>query len=384
MTPTFRIGLSIAVCCGLTAAFYGCGSDASAPPGSGVGGSSGTGAGGGTAGDASSSGGTGAVITDAGPPDGIDPDAACAAITESAKNSPLHLYIMLDKSNSMAGGQWTAAVAGLTAFVQSADSAGVSVGLKFFPRAAGGPPACDQKAYATPDVAFAVLPGNAAALVTALGGESPNGLSTPTYPALGGGLLKGIELVQNNPGHTAAVLLVTDGAPAGPGTICAGVNPEDWNEIAKLATTGVNFSPSVLTYVVGLPGVDQTFANQIAAAGGTQSAILVSNTNVQAEFEQALAKVRGEALPCEYELPDKVSKGEIEYGRVNLTIDSGGKKTDILQTTDCNKGAGWYYDPPAPATPKRILLCPSICDSVKKDFTAKLDILLGCKTQVVR
>ncbi len=386
MTPTLRFGFAL-VLGGLTAAvFSACGSDASAPPGSGVGGSTGTGAAsgaGGSAGDASASGGTGGgVIIDSGLPDGLDPDAACAVVTESAKNSPLHLYVMMDKSNSMAGNQWTAAVAGLTAFAQSKDSTGVYVGLKFFPRAPNATPACDQKAYAAPDVPFGVLPGNAAPIVAALGAESPNGLSTPTYPALGGGLLKGIEIIQNNPGHTAAVLLVTDGIPAGPLGLCAGVSPEDWNEIAKLATTGVNFNPSVLTYVVGLPGVDQSFANQIAQAGGTTSAILVSNTNVQAEFEQALAKVRGEALPCEYEIPEKVSKGEIELNRVNVVLETGGKSNVIPQTSDCKQGAGWFYDDPK--APKRILLCPSLCDSVKKDFTAKVDILLGCKTQVVR
>ncbi|MEZ4225065.1 MAG: VWA domain-containing protein [Polyangiaceae bacterium] len=371
MTSAIRKGFWVFPLLG--AAFAACSSDASAPPGSGVAASGGTGGGGGSG---------GSIIVDAGGSGGLDPDASCGAVSESAKNSPLHLYIMLDKSSSMAGNQWTSAVAGLNAFLASADSAGVSVGLKFFPREADATPVCDQKAYSKPDVAFGVLPGNASALAAALGAATPNGLSTPTYPALGGGILKAIELAQNNPGDAAAVLLVTDGVPQGPASVCGTVNPEDWNEIASLAAAGANFNPPVTTYVVGLPGVDQSFANQIAKAGGSSAAILVSNTNVQAEFEKALAKVRGQALPCEYEIPDKVSKGEIAYDFVNVVLQSGGKSTNVLQTSDCNLGAGWYYDDPT--DPSKILLCPSVCANLKQDFTASLQILMGCKTQVVR
>ncbi len=352
-------------------------SDASEPPGSsvGTGGASNTGG--------TGNGGTGGSVIDADLPDALDPDANCQVVTESAETTPLHLYVMLDRSASMAGNQWDAARAGLTAFVNASDSAGVSVGLKFFPRdLTNGVPACDQPEYAKPDVAFGLLPGNAPAIVTALTNQAANGIGTPTYPALGGAILKAIELRQTNPGQTAAVLLVTDGVPQGPAATCAGVDPEDWNAIASLAQAGASFNPPVVTYVVGLPGVDQTFANQIAVAGGTTSAILVSNTNVQKEFEDALAKVRGQALPCEFELPAQVASGEYDTNKVNVLVTTGGSSKKVLQTSDCALGDGWYYDDPL--DPKRILFCPAVCAELKKDFTAKVDILLGCKTETVR
>jgi hypothetical protein len=288
---------------------------------------------------------------------------------------------MMDKSSSMAGFKWDAAKAGLIAFVKDSQSGGIYAGLKFFPRKADGSPACDQQAYAQPDTPFDLLPGNAIAIEAAINGETPDGQSTPIYPALGGAILKGIQIVQNNPGHSAAVLLVTDGVPQGPAALCGNVNPEDTAEIAKLAQTGATFTPAVATFVIGLPGVDQAFANTVAQAGGSGSAILVSSTNVQQEFQDALSKVRGQALPCELELPDEVAKGQVDYQKVNLILTPGdGTPTDILQTPDCNQADGWHYD----AGHTKIILCPNVCDGLKKDYKAVVDIKLGCQTKVVK
>jgi hypothetical protein len=352
-----------------------------------AGGSGGTIAGAsGAAGSAGSSGGaagTGGLILDA-LSEQADPDAACGLLTQEASATPLNLYIMMDKSSSLAGYKWDAAVAGLDAFVNDTSSAGIRVALKFFPREPDGTPACDQPAYAVPDVAFGELPANAAAIVAALQAQTPNGLGTPTYPALGGAILKGIEVAQNAPGETSAVLLVTDGVPQGPAPTCAGVDPEATQVLADLAATGAGYSPPVLTFVIGLPGVDQSFADAIASGGGTDSAIVVGNTNVQVEFEQALAQVRGQALPCEFEIPDAVAGGQVAFDRVNVLFTPGGSSTPetIPQTSDCNQASGWYYDDPQ--DPARILLCPDECDKLKGDYTARLDILLGCETQTVK
>ena len=369
------------------AAFAACGSNADEAPGSGgsgVGGSPTGGGGSGGAGGSGASGGSGGLI-DTGLDDvvNLDSDAGCGQAQYKAKNTPLHLYIMMDKSSSMSGFKWDAAKAGLIAFVKDGESDGIYLGLKFFPRKADATPPCDQQAYTTPDTPFDTLPGNATPIETAINAESPNGLNTPTYPALGGAILKGIQIAQNNPGHSAAVLLVSDGVPQGPAALCSGVNPEDTAEIAKLAQTGATFNPPVPTYVIGLPGVDQTFANQVAQAGGSGSAILVSSTNVQQEFQDALAKIRGQALPCEFELPDEVSKGQVAYDKVNVFLTPGnGAPGVVLQTKDCAKGDGWHYD--NASNPTKIILCPNVCAGLKKDYKAVVDIQLGCATQVVK
>jgi hypothetical protein len=361
----------------------GCGSEADEAPSSSIGGSGAGGGGGAGAGGAGAgSGGSGAVLIDSGS-DAVDPDAGCGFYQEKAKSTPLHLYVMMDKSSSMDGGKWTAAKAGIGAFVNDPASTGISVGLGFFPRDADGTPACEQDPYKTPKVAFDTLPSNAGPIVQALDAEQPTGMSTPIYPALGGAILAGIQIASNNPGHTAAVLLVTDGEPEGPAPLCAGVNPEDFQAIASLAASGAGFNPPVLTYVIGLPGVNQSFANTVAQAGGTSSAILVSNTNVQVEFQKALEKVRGQALPCELEIPEEVKKGEVAYGLVNVILTKAGKAEALPRSDDCDP-AGWYYAPPATpgADPTTIILCPSVCDGIKNDFSAVIEIQLGCVTYI--
>lgn len=344
---------------------------AACSPDSGVPGSTSGSGGGGT------DGGLFDVSNDVGLP---DPDAACASVTEEAVSVPLNLYIVMDKSQSMVGDKWNSAKAGLAAFVNNPKFAGTKVALRFFPRPADAVPACDQNAYKEPTVAYGPLPDNAEAIVQAMNATMPDGFTTPIYPALGGALLKGIEVAQNNPGEASAVMLVTDGEPVGPSGMCGNVNPEDPAAIAGLAAAAADFDQPVLTFVIGLPGVNQTFANQVAAAGGTGEAVLVSSTNVAAEFEAALVKATGEALPCEYEVPDVVQNGEVEITSVNVLLTLGsGEPALVPQDAACD-GAGWRYSDPG--EPPRVVLCPDTCAAVKAAEAAKIQILLGCATVV--
>jgi hypothetical protein len=339
---------------------------------------SGSGAGGGGTG----TGGTGgAPLFDAGDRDALpDPDASCGLITVQAHATPVDLYIAIDKSSSMAGTKWNGAKSGLDAFLNDPSSAGIRVALNFFPL--DNNPTCDQFQYEPPVVAFGLLPANAAALTAAMSAQSPNGFSSPVYPALGGAILAGIAEAQNNPGDAAAVLLVTDGQPDGPATNCGSVDPNDPAAIAALAMKGATFNPPVKTFVVGLPGVNVAIANQIAAAGGTGSAILVTVTNIQVEFQNALAKVRGQAVPCEYDIPSQVVGGQVDPQHVNVLVTPGGGKAAILPQDPTCASAGWRYDDPS--HPGHIELCPASCTTLKADLNAEVQILLGCTTDVLK
>ncbi|HTN82620.1 MAG TPA: vWA domain-containing protein, partial [Sorangium sp.] len=313
-----------------------------------------------------------------------DPDAACGLVTEEAVIVPLNLFIMMDKSSSMDAenpmveSKWDSAKVGLTAFVNSARFAGVRVALRFFP--ADGMPTCDQNAYKMPLVPFGPLPDNAGAIVDAIEAEEPDGLSTPIYPALGGALLQGIEMAQNHPGEASAVLLVIDGKPQGPAAQCSGADPEDPAAIAGLAAAGARYRPPVRTYVIGLPGVDQSIANQIAAAGGTDAAVLVTSTNIAREFERALAKVTGQALPCELEVPAQVAGGQVAFNDVNVLFGLDGAPQDVLPQRPGCDGPGWRYDDPD--APTALVLCPDTCNAARNAAAAKIQILLGCETVI--
>lgn len=305
---------------------------------------------------------------------------ACATHEHQAVSKPVNLYIMFDKSNSMAGNKWEAAKTGLAAFVSDEASSGIAVALRFFPRDPDATPVCDQPAYSTPTVDFVALPGGAGSIMAAVDAEQPDGFSTPMYPALGGALLKGIEKAQNTPGEVSAVLLVTDGAPEGPASTCGGVDPEAGQSIADLAAAGAAHNPSVRTFVVGLPGVDQSVANLVAAAGGTEEAVLVGSTNVAEAFQNALALVRGSALPCSYELPQEVLDGEVGLGFVNITVTPDGGEPETLPfDPDCKSG-GWHYD--VPQSPTAIELCAATCQRIRTDPGIGIRVLLGCATFV--
>ena len=274
--------------------------------GGGGGGSTSTSSSGGASSTSStSSNGSGGSLFDASAPkdgDIPDPDAACGKLTKTAKGTPADLYLAIDKSSSMAGDKWTAATTGINAFVNDPASVGLGVALNFFP--IDGIQSCDQTKYSTPKVDYDVLPANASAISASLAATMPDGFSTPIYPALGGAINAAIGHKQNNPTHSASVILVTDGKPDGPAAMCGSDDPQSATAIANLAAAVLSLG--VKTFVVGLNGVDMPTANAIATAGGTTSPIYISATNAQVEFQKALATVRGEALPCEYDLPDEV------------------------------------------------------------------------------
>ncbi len=299
----------------------------------------------------------------------------CEGISQNADKKPLNLYIMVDASSSMAGTKWTAAQEGLSAFLNDPTQTDIDVALSFFPRPPGGE-ACDQMLYKEPVVAFGPLPANAGPITTAFAAKTPDGFSSPMYPALGGAILKGIDLAEQNGDEVSAVLLVTDGAPDGPGPVCSGVDPSDPANVAALAASGVSFG--VKTFVVGLPGVDQAASNMIAAGGGTDEAIVVGTTDTANKFTEALVKARGELLACAFEIPPEVLAGDVGYGFVNVELTpGGGSEMAVVHNPGCD-GPGWTFDDDF--NPASIILCPETCASIKDDPEAAIQIVLGCPT----
>jgi Mg-chelatase subunit ChlD len=79
----------------------------------------------------------------------VDAFTACASATVRAQKLPLDLYFMLDSSGSMDDlvaaqtSKWTALTSAMTEFVNDPASAGIGVGLQFFPlNQAGVPSSC--------------------------------------------------------------------------------------------------------------------------------------------------------------------------------------------------------------------------------------------------
>jgi hypothetical protein len=248
---------------------------------------------------------------------------------------------------------------------------------------------CAPAAYAQIATPIAVLPTPGERLIArGLGDRSPGG-DTPLRPAVEGSLMHLRTHVSAHPDRKVALVLATDGVPS-PG--CAG------NTIpatAALLSAARMSNPSVPTYVVGvyLPAEAQARAaiDSLAMAGGAAPAFVIApNEDLAKKFLETLATIRGQALPCELNIPAaRPGAGAIDFGKVNIRFRSAAGDEDVPYTATAARchpdRGGWYYDldPATGATPTRIVACEATCRRWKAEPTASVDLRFGCKTIVI-
>ena len=235
---------------------------------------------------------------------------------------------------------------------------------------------CNVADYATAAVPIAVLPGNRNAVVTSINAQAPWS-ATPTSAALAGAVQHARTWATSHPTHRVAVLFATDGLP----TRC----DQNMANIAQLAAAGANGSPRVLTYVLGVFSAAEAQAaqqnlNQIAASGGTGTAFIVGTTgNVSQALIDALNKIRGSALACEYLMP-RPEGGLPDPTKVKVIfVDGGGSRQPLGKVSGagaCGPNGGFYFD--SDTQPTKIFLCPTTCTTAQNVAGAKVEIELGC------
>jgi hypothetical protein len=314
-------------------------------------------------------------------------DAKCASSTETAKPVPLDVLVMLDRSGSMkeatssGASKWDAVKNAFKGFMADPASNGLGMGLAYFGKTgflSDGKSSCTVSDYEKAEVPIAALPGVASSVNTSLLLQKPF-TDTPTGPALQGALQYARKYRAANPGHVVTVVLATDGMP----TACS---PQDIPSIAAFATTAR--AEGINTYVIGvlsaedLTGGGDGNLNQIAKAGNGADAFVIdsSKADVTKSFLDALAKIRGTALACEYLLP---SGAGADYGKVNVLVTNSGGTTTVPYVESASKcdpvKGGWYYDvPPSAGKPKKILTCDATCKSLSVATSGKVDIQVGC------
>lgn len=304
----------------------------------------------------------------------VDPDAACIEESAATELVPLDIIILLDRSGSMSGSNWTGSINALQTFVNDPASSGISVGLLYFPAAnLQGTTSCNYTLYDNLIVPVGELPANAQALTSSLTTEQPTGPDTPMYGALKGALFAATAYQDANPNHKVILVFASDGDPNG----CAS-NENQIPTIASLAQSALNYN-GVQTYVVAISGANLANLNQIAAAGGTTSAYDVTgNINL---FSQKMAEIRANAVSCEFLIPDPPEGETLDPNAVTVRFtDSSGAEVPIPRAMDasqCGVGPGWYYD--NNITPTKIFLCPASCEAAQNDLQATLRVYFGCK-----
>jgi Mg-chelatase subunit ChlD len=249
---------------------------------------------------------------------------------------------------------------------------------------------CENATYAAADVDIDALPGAAADLTDAISAHEPDG-NTPTAPALAGAIEHAADWARDHVGHRVIALLATDGLP----TECLEDpegDPEGVDQVLEVAAAGLDGDPSITTYVVGVFAPTDTEArgnlNDIAEAGGSESAFLVDTTgNVEEEFLAALDAIRGTGLACEFQIPAPSAGSTLDYSFVNVEFTSGGTTQQLFFVADesaCDATTGgWYYDiAPSDGTPTKIIACPASCSTFQAATDGSVAIRLGCQTVV--
>ncbi|MBX3199162.1 MAG: VWA domain-containing protein [Labilithrix sp.] len=304
----------------------------------------------------------------------------CVSEAVTGQAVPLALVVLLDRSGSMSTDMWASATNAIRSFVDRSEVVGMQVGLQFFPPVAGDQ--CSPSVYANLSVPIGPLPDNVLPIQQRLTSTTPGG-GTPMGAALEGGILAMRTWLAESAPHAGAVILVTDGDPAG----CGG----GIDAVAGIAALGAKpggNEPSVRTFAVGMQGATFSNLNKVAAAGG--GAPTAFNVGGGAAAQQALLDaletIRTSAIGCEYVLPTPPpDKGVLDLDSVELNFTPGDNDPTVNVRRVANKAAcgattgGFYYDDPK--TPERIILCPASCELVRgapAEAKPKLDVVLGC------
>jgi hypothetical protein len=407
----------------------------------------------------------------------------CAEDVRMAEQIPLDLMLLVDRSSSMIGPKWTMSQAALSAFLRDTKSAGLGVGLQFFPLAgtidtpcgsdadcgivsfgtpracferkvclgpgtstatvppscgrAGDPPcaagttclplgrctggavycsalggacpggagtclaigktcvmsdfsdSCNPRLFNRVSVDIDLLPAATARLVSVLAATNPDG-GTPMVQAVQGTVPYMRDYLATHPGHRMALILATDGFPSTCGAV--GTGDALGAVVAEVAAARM-MSPSITTYAIGVfdPKIEPNgpvAVNRIAVAGGTDTAFVVApNVDLSARLLEALEKIRGAALPCEFKIPAPAS-GTIDYSKVNVHFKGSTGEEDLLYVIRADRcdpvRGGWYYDvDPAAGTPQNVVVCPATCQRFKADGKPRVDLGFGCKTRII-
>jgi hypothetical protein len=337
------------------------------------------------------------VPTTGGAPSGGDgASTGCPAIRQKPEQvvtyKPVALFIMQDRSGSMVTGfpppasaqSWQNSTDAITAFVNDPMSQGIDIGLGTFPAGMLNTADCQAGSdCGSAVVPIAALPGNAAAMTSAMTAQTPNSpiSLTPTECGLRGMINGCLTYQSSSPmGERCVAVLVTDGSP----TQC------DTNQTNLIQIIADGHMKGIDTYTLGLPGADLNVLNQYAQAGGTNMAIDVTG-GAQA-FISALNSIRKSVtismpLPCTWKIPAAPAGTNFDPTKVNVQYTAPGGSPQafgyVASEADCARASGdaWYYDNSAdPSHATQVLACPNSCNNTLHNATGEVNVLFGCET----
>jgi hypothetical protein len=362
---------------------------------------------------------------------GTDTDGGCASSVEDGTQIPANLMFVIDRSGSMnccpppvtdsatcenfpvqdpgcADSKWAITRDALIGAIGGLRGLGhISVGLTMFPtdNACGFPTGADVEMQLLDEAHYGTVE-------TFLEGVAPAG-KTP----LAGATLETYAYLQDTfearlRSENTFVIVVTDGADT-----CAASEMDRLVDELAAAASGIN----IRTFVIGAPGSEpaRLALSKLAYAGGTarsadcdhgQSASgsgadggddaatggstapsadtvchfdMTTATDFATELGETLdAITRTRELSCEFDVPTSSDGRPADRDKVNVTFQTTSGAEPVLQdaSLQCNEGAeGWQYSEDR----NKIILCGSICDRVQAVRDGRIEIVLGCPTEIL-
>lgn len=364
----------------------------------------------------------------------------CESTSKTALQRPAALAFAFDVSGSMGrldcpfwnhdpAFKWRPVVDATTAFFEDEQHSGLRASLTLFPSRED---ACSVDGYRTPDVPMTELPSSAfeealrqyeaevglddyADPMPEWGGTWRGG--TPTHVAVRAVAALLDEERRAAPETQTAIVLVTDGVPAGCG------DPAELLADVIGAVSDARIA-GTLTYVIGVreptlgaeptapweedgervwacrsnnsgawlwdyedptrprPAPDTlSTLHGIAAAGGTERAFLIDTGEPDATrvaLQTAIDAIRYQAIPCSLEIPEHPS-GETFFDpeKVDVYATVAAEEERLPYDPECSPGGGWHYD--SLTTPNTIELCPETCRKVEGTFELELSVAFLCE-----
>jgi hypothetical protein len=315
--------------------------------------------------------------------------AQCAGVGFAVDPSPVDLFIMLDRTQSMTYTlqnstlqRWDAIEQGFKQFTSSTFQF-TRVGLNYFGKTGNpnDPAECDPNAYAQAAVPIDYLSNNASALVQSVTNERAIlGGQTPWYPALQGGLQFTQKWQMANPSRGVVFVFVTDGYP----TEC----DQDMTDITSVVSDAHQArglfagGPPIYTSVIGV-AVDKFNLDAVAQAGGTNTANIVDGPTAPDQFatalQNALRSIFSANLQCSFALPTPPAGQVLDPNVVQVVyMPFQGNDQEIPRTTSAaacgGLNGGWYFD--NASNPTSITLCPCSCANTA---AGSVEVRFGCR-----
>ncbi|WP_394842919.1 VWA domain-containing protein [Pendulispora brunnea] len=315
---------------------------------------------------------------DGGPGSG-NPDGGAGTcggtVTSSHKVVPINLAVMFDTSKSLVQDpdgdntqtRWVPMTQAMKAFFADAQTAGMSASLHYFPIINRDQSLCVPEMYAEPVVARTALPS--VSFAASIDQKVPAG-GSPMESAMRGAVAAAQQVAKARPAERAVVVLATDGGP----NDCSSTYTNVLNVIAQAKAA----SPSIATVVVAV-GPETANLNRLAAAGGTQKAIVVppgDPAKAAQELRARLASLASGDAPCSLAL--SVADGRaVDRNAVTVTFTPGsGQPATLAYNATCAGNTGWQFlDSAGPAT---VALCTASCNALASDYKGSVSATYAC------